>query len=176
MVVSRRDGNLPSGGWQLTSVPKITALIHAHDDGARLGRLLDSLRPCDEVLVIAHKADEETQRVAREHGATMKPAVAGVGLGTYLVDTHHDWVLCARPNEALSEGLEAALFEWKNKDPGDVMAFSIRVREEGESGWKICPAETRLVNRKRLNWTGELPPNDPNAPTLSGDLLRFGTP
>ncbi len=156
-------------------MPKITALIHAHSDAARIGRLLDSLRPCDQVLVITH-ADDDTQKIAREHGATVKPGVQGVAAGVYLVDAANDWLLCLRPDEALSEALEAALFQWKDSDPGDALAFSVALREETPSGWKSCPPESRLVNRNRVNWTTELPPSDPAAPTLSGDLLRFRDP
>ena len=34
-------------------MPKITALIHASNNERCLGRALDSLRPCDEVIVVA---------------------------------------------------------------------------------------------------------------------------
>ena len=157
-------------------MPKITALIHADKDAPRIGRLLDSLRPCDEVLVIDHASQDDTQKIAREHGATVKTAVPGVAPGAYLADARHDWILCLRPNEALSEGLEAALFEWKDQDPGEVIGFSVQVREESPSGWKKLAPETRLVNRRRINWTTDLPPHDPAAKVLAGDLLRFRTP
>jgi hypothetical protein len=157
-------------------VPNITALIHAHADAGRLGRSLESLRPCDQVVVILHGDDEPTHKIAREHGATVKAAVEGVSSGAYLVDAANDWILCLRPDEALSEALEAALFEWKRHGPPEVMGFSINIRQETASGWQACPPETRLVNRERINWTGEFPPNDPGAPRLGGDLLRFSSP
>ncbi len=160
---------------QLTTVPKITALIHAHADAVRIGRLLDSLRPCDEVLVVTHGGDD-TQRVVREHGAIVKQGVAGVSAGLYLVDAANDWIFCVRPDEALSEALEATLFGWKQKDPGDASAFSVGIREETPAGWKSCSPETRLVNRNRINWTTELPPYAASAALLAGDLLRFCNP
>ncbi len=141
-----------------------------------MGRLLDSLRPCDEVLVIDDGSQDDTGKIAREHGATVRTAVAGVVPGAYLVDARHDWLLCLCPNEALSEGLEAALFEWKDLDPGEAVAFSLPVRKESDAGWKRCTPETRLVNRNRINWTGDLPPYDPSARVLTGDLLRFRNP
>ncbi len=157
-------------------MPKITALIHVCADAPRLGRLLESLRPCDELLVIDHAADEATQKIAREHGADLRPAVTGATPGTYAALARQDWLLCLQPNEALSEGLEAALFAWKEKDPGKVFGFSVPVREESPSGWQTCPSATRLVHRDRICWTAELPPHDVAAPLLAGDLLRFGTP
>ncbi len=156
-------------------MPKITALIHAYDDAERIGRLLDSLRPCDEVLVITHGSDA-TAKTARDHGAKVKAAVPGVSAGAYLVDAQYEWLLCVRPNEALSEALEAALFEWKGHDAGANVGFSIRIREETVSGWKMCQSETRLVNRNRVNWTDELPPHEPHFQLLRGDLLRFRSP
>ena len=176
------ESTRPSGAgnstpvWkQLTFVPKITALIHAYADAERLGRTLDSLRPCDQVLVVTHD-DEATQEVARAHGATLKAGVEGVANGVYLVDAANDWIFCIRPDEALSEALEAALFEWKEKDPGETIGYSVALREETASGWKPCAPQMRLVNRGLLNWTTELPPNNPAAPLLAGDLLRFSKP
>jgi len=31
----------------------------------------------------------------------------------------------------------------------------------------------RLVNRKQINWTGDLPPTAPNAIPLAGHILRI---
>src|SRR5215813_4464897 len=53
----------------LMAKTKITALIHAQDNERSLGRALDSLRPCDEVIVVDHGSKHETAKVAREHGA-----------------------------------------------------------------------------------------------------------
>ena len=50
-------------------MPKITALLHTHNDAMRLGRALDSLRPCDEVLIIDDNSEDNTSRVAHENGA-----------------------------------------------------------------------------------------------------------
>lgn len=158
---------------------KITALIHAyaeHADALRLERALDSLRPCSQVVVINHGNAAEIDKVAREHGATVKAGVPGVSPGAYLVDASNDWIFCLRPNEVLSEALEASLSEWKDEDRSDVNAFAVRIREQNGNGWHYRPAETRLVNRKRVNWTGELPPPDPKAEKLGGDLLRYSNP
>jgi hypothetical protein len=35
---------------------------------------------------------------------------------------------------------------------------------------------TRLVNRKKVNWPGHLPQDDPQAEVLAGHLLRFSKP
>ena len=167
---------------------KITALLHTHNDAARIGRALDSLRACDEVLVIDHLSTDDTAKIARYHGAAVKEGVPGVNPGVYAMDARHDWVLCLLPNEAVGEGLEASLFEWKDrkheksgeeerdKDTSGPCSLAMQVREETENGWKELGAHTRLVNRKRINWPGHLPFDDPSAPLLPGHLLRFAKP
>src|SRR3954451_3821592 len=98
---------------------RISALVHSKNDAQHIGRALDSLRPCDEILVIDHDSEDETPKIAREHGAKVKKAVQGVEDGTYAMDAEPDWVLCLLPCEALSEGLEASLLSWKHQFNGD---------------------------------------------------------
>ena len=158
-------------------MPRITALLHTHNDALRLGRALQSLRPCDEVLVIDDASEDDTARIAREYGATLKTAIPGVTAGAYAMDAAHDWILCLRPSESLSDDLEAALFEWKQQEPEDRIAcYSVPIRREQPSGWRNGPAEVRLVNRKRINWLGEMPPNGDCGAKLSGDVLCFRQP
>ena len=96
----------------------ISALIHARDNARSLGRALDSLRPCDEVIVVDHGSKDETVKVAREHGAKVIHAVPGVDRGAYAQDARNQWVLCLLPQEALAEELEASLFEWSDRRAG----------------------------------------------------------
>jgi len=165
---------------------KITALIHTRNDEQRIGRAIESLRACDEVLVIDHGSTDRTAKVAGHHGATVKQGVPGVNPGVYAIDARHDWIFCLLPTEAVSEALEASLFEWKDrqdeeshpagrdKHAATASAFSVSVRQETAAGWKDLPPETRLVNRKEVN--GHLPANDPASELLIGDLLRFANP
>ena len=154
-------------------MPKITALLHTHNDALRLGRALDSLRPCDEVLVIDDDSEDDTEKIAREHGAHLKQAIPGVTPGAYAMDALHDWVLCLRPNESLSDDLEAALFEWKEKEVDGIACFSVPIRQENGAGWQKFPPEVRLVNRTRMNWVGEMPSHEACGAVLDGDLLSF---
>ena len=167
---------------------KITALIHTHNDAERIARTLESLRACDELLVIDHASTDDTLKVAREHGAVVKEGVPGVNPGVYAVDARHDWILCLLPTEAVSEGMEASLFEWKraagekaraplgDADFTSPVAFCFRIRQEDGDHWKDLPPETRLVNRTTINWPGELPAPHPGAKLLDGYLLRFASP
>ncbi len=167
---------------------KITALLHTHNDEQRIGRALDSLRACDEILVIDHGSTDRTRKVAGQHGAEVKKGVPGVNPGVYAIDARYDWILCLLPNEAVSEALEASLFDWKDKQEDasdqpeqdkhapDVSSYSMRVRVETDEGWEDLPPHTRLVNRKKVNWPEHLPANDPNSVPLTGDILRFSNP
>src|SRR5271165_3453323 len=129
-------------------MPKITALLHTHNDAPQLGRVLESLRPCDEVLIIDDQSEDDTEKIAREHGASLKKAIPGVSPGAYVMDALHEWILCLRPNESLSEELAAALLEWKEReiDPSTA-CFGVPVRRENGAGWETLPPEGRLVNR-----------------------------
>jgi glycosyltransferase involved in cell wall biosynthesis len=154
-------------------MPKITALLHVCDDERRLGRALDSLRPCDEEIVLDHGSHDESIKVAREHGARIIKAVQGVSKGAYAQDAHHDWILCLLPSESLAEDLEASLLEWKQSDPAkDGLGYNMQVREQNGMGWKTLTPEMRLVNRKQLNWLEDLPPETPGAPVMAGNILR----
>jgi len=158
-------------------MPKFSALLRTHNDALRLGRALQSLRPCDEVLIIDDRSEDDTAKVAREYGAIMKAAIPGVSPGAYAMDAQHEWILCLRPNESLSDTLEAVLFEWKQQEPGQsVICYRLPIREENGQGWQDCPPEVRLVNRKMVNWIGEMPPTQEDCALLRGELLCFHNP
>jgi glycosyltransferase involved in cell wall biosynthesis len=158
-------------------MPKISALLHTHNDGLRLSRALQSLRPCDEVLIIDDCSEDDTVKIARDHGATVRSAIPGVTPGTYVMDAMHEWILCLRPNESLSNDLETALLEWKDQQPDDcAKCYKIPVREENGGEWQERPPEVRLLNRKMINWIDELPGSQICETTLGGHLLSFHQP
>jgi hypothetical protein len=155
-------------------MPKISAIVHCHAEGQKLARALETLRPCDEVLVIQYGTDEESEKVARKFGATVKAAVPGVSPGTYLVDAENDWILCLMANESLSQALEASLLEWKRAEHESSDAFAVSLRSQNGGGqWRSEGTHTRLVNRSCVNWLSELPHDDDKATCLEGELLRL---
>jgi hypothetical protein len=157
-------------------MPKVTALVHCHGNPDQLARSLETLRACDEILVINHDADSEAEKIARQHGAAVKVGVPGVSLGTYLVDAAHDWILCVKPSETLSDELEASLLEWKQKDHEAAQSFAMGLRLQQNGSWQAGGRHTRLVNRTHVNWTSELPPDRDDSELMPGDLLEIEMP
>jgi glycosyltransferase involved in cell wall biosynthesis len=156
-------------------MPTITALLHTHNDGLRLGRALEMLFPCDEIVIIDHGSDDRTVAVAREYGAQI--AVAS-DRSTYASLIRGEWILSLDPRESITESLGASLFEWKLEEiPMNVRAFSVYGREETAEGWIQNPvAQTRLVRADWSRWTGNFPEPDTSAVALEGELLRFVFP
>ncbi len=166
--------------WPHYFMALITALLHTHDDALRLGRCLETLYPCDEVLIVDHGSRDETLRVAREYGAKVVPAQGSISLEKYLPlsVSGAKWVLCLDPRESLTEGLAASLFEWKSQALApSASALAVFLREETVAGWIEHPApQTRLVPAGWNRWNGRLPATELSVPTLQGEILRFALP
>ena len=170
-------------------MPAITALLHARNDALRLGRTLETLLPCDEILVMLrsdgsqHGPQDATTRIAREYGAKVVADTTNLTPSQCLHFARRDWILCLDPRESLTESLSASLFEWKAewkpKSPSlpETTAFSVFLREETANGWQQNPTpQTRLVPRHWPHWQGLLPAPEPSAIALEGALLRFTLP
>jgi len=159
-------------------VPSITAILHTKNDALRLGRALETLYPCDEVVVVDHASQDSTVRLAREYGARVVMPKADAPGAHYIPDDPSAWILCLDPHESLTEGLAASLFEWKAQHlPGTGTSFSVYMNEETAQGWVANRmAQTRLVPANWNRWVKLFPENDPDAVALEGELLRFVFP
>jgi glycosyltransferase involved in cell wall biosynthesis len=164
----------------------ITALLFTQNDGLRLGRALETLYACDDILVVDHGSRDATVRVAREYGAKVVDARPGPSPADYVrscrpESAKAEWILCLDPHESLTEKLAASLFEWKSElvrgEAPAAPAFSVFLREETAEGWVEVPAaQTRLVPLAWNSWKGTLPAHEPAAITLEGEVLRFVFP
>src|ERR1700756_4447942 len=127
-------------------MPPISAILHTHNDELRLGRALETLHPCDEILIVDHGSTDRTLIIAREWGARILQSGESVSRDAQVA--RNDWLFCLQPNESLSEGLEASLFEWRMRPFAEVQsvrAGAIASRAETASGWSPVGSETRLV-------------------------------
>jgi hypothetical protein len=160
-------------------MPPITALLHTENDAFRLGRCLETLYPCNDILVIDHGSHDATAQIAREYGSRVVAAVSKAVPDHYFRLVGPGWIFCLDPRESLTESLAATLYEWKSLHATDPLAsaFSVFVREETVDGWVSIPsAQTRLIPPNWSRWQGQFPVNDPSALVLEGDLLRFAFP
>ena len=165
-------------------MPPITALLHTSNAALRLGRTLETLLPCAEILIVDHHSTDPTRRVAREYGARIVSAGGHASSNHYLDLARHDWILCVKPGESVTEALQASLFEWSALPSHGVVdavaggpAFSVSVREQTGENWLELPTpETRLIPRSWTLWRGQLPDHEPSAIALQGALLRFTMP
>jgi len=156
-------------------MPTITALLHTQNDALRLGRALEMLFPCDEILIIDHDSRDSTSQVAREYGARILPAEPEL---SYATIARGDWIFTLDPRESITEALAASLFEWKGEEiPATTGAFAVYRRDETVEGWIDNPiAQTRLVRAHWGRWAGYFPEPDESAVALEGDLLHFVFP
>jgi glycosyltransferase involved in cell wall biosynthesis len=162
----------------------ITALLHTHNDNPRIGRCLETLYPCDEIVVVDHGSSDGTLETVREYGARLVTAEVNVVPDFYFRFAPEGWIFCLNASESVSESLAASLFELKSElrstakePPNSRTVFSVFVREETVDGWMDLPdPNTRLVPREWSRWEGRLPVSDPAASLLEGPLLRFRFP
>ncbi len=157
---------------------RLAAVLHTRNDGLRLGRCLETLYPCDEILIVDNGSTDQTLRIAREYGAKI---FEGIDRADYRWGSAVDaeWLLCLDPCESLTEGLAASLFEWKSlhADRMEPPAFSVFLREETDQGWVDNPeAQTRLVPRNWQRWKDYRPLPEQASIVLSGEVLRFAFP
>ena len=164
-------------------MPAITALLHTRNDALRLGRALETLLPCDEILIVDHGSQDATLRIAREYGARIVTATRPMTPAEYLELATHEWILWMEPCEALTESLSASLFEWKmephaaSQACADSVAFSVYIREEIASGLhEISNQQIRLLPRGWKHWKYVLPDSIYAPILLEGLLLSFKSP
>jgi glycosyltransferase involved in cell wall biosynthesis len=159
-------------------MPTITALLHTQNDGLRLGRCLEMLYACDDIVIIDHHSHDDTLRVAREYGARVLTSDAPLPIPIPLA-IKTGWIFCVDPRESFSESLSTSLLECKS---GSIPmnaggTFSVLLREETAEGWRVHPAaQTRLVPANWKRWQGPFPVHDDSSQVLQGELLRFSFP
>jgi hypothetical protein len=127
----------------------------------------------DEILIVDDHSTDKTVRIAKQYGARVVHAVAGVDRGAYTVDCKHDWIFCVLPNETPSEALEASIFEWKDLENIEAAGMLVYVRVQKGEGWHTNGRQMRLADRNKVNWPDLFPSPVSNTEELSGDLLRF---
>jgi len=141
---------------------KITATIIAVNEERNIARAVESLRCCDEILIIDSGSTDRTVELAQNLGARVIEAgwrgFAGqknwaAGEATY------DWILSLDADEALSESLEAEILALKKDGPRfDGYTMPRMANYLGRwilhSGW-YPDRKVRLYLRSKGKWVGD---------------------
>jgi glycosyltransferase involved in cell wall biosynthesis len=141
---------------------KISATIIAHNEERNIARAIESLRCCDEIVVVDSGSTDRTVEIASK-------------LGARVVETHwrgyaaqknfavqqasHDWILSLDADESVSEALEAEIWQIKKSGPtADAYTMPRLAQYLGRwilhSGW-YPGRKVRLFDRRKARWKGD---------------------
>ena len=99
---------------------KITATIITLNEERNIARAIESLRCCDEILIVDSGSVDRTVELAEKLGARVIEA-GWLGFAAQknraAEQAAHDWILSLDADEALSEALEAEIWNLKKSGP-----------------------------------------------------------
>jgi glycosyltransferase involved in cell wall biosynthesis len=141
---------------------KITATIITLNEERNIARAIESLRCCDEILIVDSGSIDRTVELAQNLGVQVIEA----GWLGYAAQKNwaaeraaNDWILSLDADEALSEALEAEIWNLKKSGPRyDAYTMPRLARYLGRwilhSGW-YPDRKIRLYHRAKAKWVGE---------------------
>ncbi|HYL75984.1 MAG TPA: glycosyltransferase family 2 protein [Bryobacteraceae bacterium] len=141
---------------------KISAAIITFNEERNISRVLESLRCCDEIVVVDSGSTDRTVELATKHGArVLESSWRGyAGQKNYASERcEHDWVLSLDADEALSEALEGEIWQIKKNGPDfDAYTMPRMAQYLGRwilhSGW-YPDRKVRLYDRRHAKWVGD---------------------
>lgn len=163
---------------------KISATIITYNEERNLPRAIESLRCCDEILVVDSGSTDRTVEIAEKFGARVLEANwrGYAGQKNYASDqAAHDWILSIDADEALSEDLEGEIWQLKKNGPElDAYTFPRLAQYLGKwilySGW-YPDRKIRLFDRRKARWMGEFVHesviSEGRVGDLEGNLLHY---
>jgi len=141
---------------------KITATIITLDEERNIVRAIESLRCCDEILILDSGSTDRTVELATNLGARVMEAgwrgYAGQK-NCAAEQASYDWILSLDADEALSEALEGEIWNLKKNGPDfDAYTMPRLARYLGRwilhSGW-YPDRKVRLYDRRKARWVGD---------------------
>lgn len=141
---------------------KISATIITCNEERNLPRAIESLRCCDEILIVDSGSTDRTVEIAQKFGARVLEANwrGYAGQKNYASDqAAYDWILSIDADEALSEDLEAEIWQLKKNGP-DCDAFTVPRLAQYLGRWILYSGwypdrKIRLFNRTKARWVGD---------------------
>jgi glycosyltransferase involved in cell wall biosynthesis len=141
---------------------KISATIITFNEEKNIARAIESLRCADEILVVDSGSTDRTVELAEKHGArVLERNWTGYAdqKNWAAAQAANDWILSLDADEALSEMLEAEIWQWKKNGP-TAKAYTMPRQAQylGQwirySGW-YPDRKIRLYDRRAARWEGK---------------------
>jgi len=163
---------------------KISATIITYNEERNIARAIESLRCCDEIVVVDSGSSDRTCELATKLGARIieGPWRGYAGQKNLASErASHDWILSVDADEALSEALEAEIWQIKKHGPAfDAYTMPRLAQYLGRwifhSGW-YPDRKVRLFDRRMARWQGEFVHEsvkvDGSVGHLEANLLHF---
>jgi glycosyltransferase involved in cell wall biosynthesis len=141
---------------------KITATIIALNEERNIARAIESLRCCDEILLMDSGSTDRTVEIAQKLGArVIESPWPGYSKQKNLAAAQaaNDWILSLDADEALSEALEGEIWQLRKNGPEyDAYTMPRMAQYLGRwilhSGW-YPDRKVRLYRRDKAVWVGE---------------------
>lgn len=163
---------------------KITATIITYNEERNIARAIESLRCCDEIVVVDSGSSDRTAEIAESLGARVVTCEWGgyARQKNYAAEcATHDWILSIDADEALSEALEGEIWQIRKSGPEfDAYTMPRMAQYLGRwilhSGW-YPDRKVRLYHRRKARWVGEYVHEsvvvEGSVGHLESDLLHF---
>ena len=163
---------------------KISATIITYNEERNIARAMESLRCCDEIVVVDSHSSDRTVEIAEKLGARVieNPWPGYAAQKNFAAaQAAYDWILSLDADEALSEMLEAEIWQLKKSGPKfDSYTMPRMAQYLGKwilhSGW-YPDRKVRLFDRRKSKWVGEFVHEsvvvEGSAGELEANLLHF---
>jgi glycosyltransferase involved in cell wall biosynthesis len=141
---------------------KITATIITLNEERNIARAIESLRCCDEILILDSGSTDRTVELAEKLGARVIEAGwrGYAGQKNWAAEqATYDWILSLDADESLSEALEGEIWNVKKHGPRyDGYTMPRLAQYLGKwilhSGW-YPDRKIRLYDRRKAEWIGD---------------------
>ncbi len=163
---------------------KISATIITLNEERNIPRAIESLRCCDEIIVVDSGSTDRTIEIAEKLGARVWecPWLGYAGQKNFASEkASNDWILSLDADESLSEALEAEIWQIKKSGPKCHAYTMPRLAQYLgrwilHSGW-YPDRKVRLFDRRRAKWVGDYVHEsvvvDGDVGHLESNLLHF---
>jgi glycosyltransferase involved in cell wall biosynthesis len=141
---------------------RISATIITFNEERNIARAMESLRCCDEIIIVDSHSTDRTAEIARSLGArVVESPWPGYAQQKNLAAEHaaNDWILSIDADEALSEALEGEIWQIK-KNGANYDAYTVPRLAQYMGRWILHSGwypnrKIRLYHRRKALWVGD---------------------